>query len=194
MKLDVNVDVDVSALIRAKIEEQCDELCSKRTKLILENIINFKMYSVLERFKVASGEDFSDIDWSHEVGFYWRNEWDVDYKTGEVNFLPQNPEGDYYFGEITMSWETYSSHIPVAWLDPNLGDSELTTIMYDLAKSEYGDVKQQRIEHSIRVEESRIRTIQLAEDQLRLARQSHADAVESTLAIKAKTFEDFIRR
>ena len=194
MKLDINVDVDFTVLIRAKIAQQCDDLCSKRTKLILKNIIDFKMYSVLECFKIDSGENFGDIDWPHEVSFYWRPVWDVDYETGEIQFPAYSPDEKYYFGEIAMSEDSYSSHIPFAWLNPNLTDDELTKIMYDFAKSEFTDVKQQMIEFSIHVEESRIRTIQLGEKQLVAARQAHADAVKSTLAIKAKTFEDFIQR
>lgn len=193
MKLDINVDVDVSALIRAKVDAQCDALCEKRTKLILQNIIDFKMYSVLEGFKIGA-EDFSDSDWSHEVSFYWRPCWEVNYQTGEIDFQTPESYETYYFGEITMSWEAYSAHIPVAWLNPNITDDELTTIMFDLAKSEFAEVKRQMVEFSIRVEESRSKTIQLGERQLVAARQSYTDALESTLTLKAKTFEDFIRR
>lgn len=194
MKLDINVDVDVSALIRAKVDAQCDALCEKRTKLILQNIIDFKMYSVLEGFKIGA-EDFSDSDWSsHEVSFYWRPCWDVNYQTGEIDFPTPESDETYYFGEIAMSWESYSAHIPIAWLNPNLTDAELTTIMFDLAKSEFADVKRQMVEVRLRTEASRINTIQLAEQQLILARQAYADAVEFTSVIKAKTFEEFIRR
>jgi hypothetical protein len=175
MKLDTSVSLDpetFAQLRHEKIYAQCTAFSNERCRDIARNIMNFRMFGVLE--DGFTSRSFFDCDGNYDISdlsISWGTYWVIDEETGECTFNEDHRGARMYLGEIEMydlSGMSYDREIavqvmiPAEWADPALSVYELNRLMRDAADAHFPKI----LATLVKIEEHRLNDALAAQEEL----------------------------